>query len=75
MATTVWTTLDPIWCDRAQDNVVLSELRVLPEGFLRQGNEFRVNARRCSYAVQCNMAGASCQWAFTNPEFDPLSPG
>jgi hypothetical protein len=73
MATAVWTSLDSVWCDKAQDHVVLSELRVLPEGFLRQGKEFRVNARRCSHAIECNMAGCSCQWAFTNPDFDPLS--
>jgi hypothetical protein len=73
MAVLTWTSLDPTWCERAKEDVVLSELRVFPEGFLRQANEFRVNARRCSHALQCNMAGTSCSWAFTNPDVDPLA--
>lgn len=72
MAVAVWTELDKIWCDRAQEDVVLQEKRVFPTGFLRQASEFRVAARHCSQALQCNMAGYPCKWAFTNPDYDPV---
>ncbi len=72
MAISVWTQLDRTWCQRAQEEVFLSEQRVFPEGLLRQAHEYRVDARRCSHALQCNLTGLACRWAFTNPEVEPL---
>jgi hypothetical protein len=72
MAIAIWAQSESVFCDRAQEEVVLSEQRVFPQGLLRQGLEYRVKARRCSHALQCNLSGPACRWAFTNPETDPL---
>jgi hypothetical protein len=73
MAISMWAQSQAVFCERAQEEVVLSEQRVFPQGLLRQGLEYRVQARRCSHALQCNLNGLACRWAFTNPEVEPLT--
>jgi hypothetical protein len=73
MATTVWTVVDTVWCERQGQHAQLLEQRVYPAEVL-PGVEpaFQVRARKCSFDVDCNLAGFTCRWAFNNPNYDPF---
>ena len=60
------------WCSRANQTTELREDRLAPADLLPDLSPPRVVARRCSLAIDCNMAGIPCSWAFTNPGFDPF---
>lgn len=70
MAIEKWATVGKKHCDLIALDVELRERRVYPTAdFLNtQGNEFRIKACTCSAAIQCNLAGISCQWAFNSPD-------
>jgi hypothetical protein len=53
---------------------VLMEERVYPHEIVPDcGPAYFVRARKCSYGLECNVAGYSCRWAWTNPENDPFA--
>ncbi len=72
MAREKWTTVGQKHCDLIALDVELKERRVYPTAdFLNtQGNEYRVEACTCTAAIQCNLAGIPCRWAFTSPDND-----
>jgi hypothetical protein len=51
----------------------LREERLMPADVLPDLSPPRLVARRCSLAVDCNVAEIPCSWAFTNPDFDPFN--
>ena len=59
-------------CDLINQQVELREQRVYPTAdFLRQfAAPYRVRACLCTAAVECNMAGIACKWAFNAPDTD-----
>ena len=72
MAVKVWEPIKIYLCDHVGEEVALeAELIYPPEWLPNQGA--RVNAHRCSKAVDCNLEGKpSCIWAGTNPIIDPF---
>lgn len=72
MATQKWIAVKREWCNLAEQDVELMELRVYPEDVIPGTQAYKVAARKCSVDVTCNMAGFPCKWAYTNPELDPF---
>lgn len=74
MAEQRWIILATKRCNLIGRDVELREQRLYPVAdFLRTtGNEYRVRACGCSAAIQCNLAGIPCQWAFTSPDNNRL---
>lgn len=72
MATVQWVTVRRLWCERAEAEAALMEERLYPADRLPDVPSYRVTARKCSHGIQCNLAGCSCKWAFTNPFYDPF---
>jgi hypothetical protein len=73
MSTTIWEKVDTLWCDHMQQPAELLEERVYPgEPMPDVGQPHQVKARKCSLAVQCNLAEYACRWAYTNPSLDPF---
>lgn len=72
MATVRWVSVRTQWCDRIGAEARLMEQRVYPADRLPDLPAYRVNARRCSLWLECNLAGCSCRWAYTNPAYDPF---
>lgn len=72
MAREKWITVEQKHCDLIALDVQLRERRVYPTAdFLNtQGNEYRVKECACTAAIQCNMAGIPCKWAFNSPDND-----
>lgn len=74
MAVIVWEIVDRHWCDLAQQQAELLEERVYPGDPLPDpGALYQVRGRKCALAVDCNRAGYSCRWAWTNPDYDPFA--
>ncbi len=61
------------WCSRAQQEAALWEERIPAPEMLGDLIADRVRARGCSLAIECNLVGFACQWAFTNPGMDPFA--
>ena len=61
-----------IWCDQIEDPASLVEERVyLGDSLAEQGvHNYRVIKRRCSRALECNIAEHPCQWSYLNPTGD-----
>jgi hypothetical protein len=73
MSKTVWTAVDRIWCDRMKQEAELLEQRVYPGDLVPDVDvPFQVRARKCSFDIECNLAGFTCRWAFSNPNGDPF---
>lgn len=72
MAVEQWVTVGAKHCDLIDLDVEMREGRVYPSSdFLRaQGNDHRVRGCVCTAAIQCNLAGIPCQWAFNSPGND-----
>jgi hypothetical protein len=70
MAKKEWVPVETIWCDQAEEETQLMEYRIYPDEILPEMQPYRVVARRCRTDIECNMAGYSCKWAFTNPDVD-----
>lgn len=70
MATEIWVEKDSKWCDLIGQDVVLAEKRVFPAEMMPDVLGYRVAGCRCTAAVDCNLAGIPCKWAFTNPTLD-----
>jgi len=72
VATVQWVTVKTQWCDRIGSEASLMEHRVYPDDRLPDLPAYRVTARKCSFGLECNLAGCSCQWAYTNQGYDPF---
>ncbi len=72
MAVEKWVTVGAKHCELIDLDVEMRERRVYPTSdFLHtQGNEHRVRGCVCTAAIQCNLAGIPCQWAFSSPGND-----
>jgi len=75
MATERWVTVGKRWCEFRQGEALLLERRIFPSGIQRYYRAPRVVERKCNCAIECNMAGYPCKWAYTNPERDPFREG
>jgi hypothetical protein len=74
MADSIWLVVDKIWCDRVDAEADLLEQRVYPPDVLPNAEGlYQVRARKCSYGVDCNLAGFTCRYAFNNPNYDPFA--
>jgi hypothetical protein len=74
MSTTVWKIVGQTSCVYTGWPAELLEQRVyFDEHVPDVGQPYRVLARKCSRALECNQAGYSCQWAYTNPGRDPFT--
>ncbi len=67
-----WHVLSERWCDAAQSEAKLMELRVYPPSDMMPDGTYLVAQRRCTLDVQCNCSDISCRWAFTNELNDPF---
>ena len=72
MSTSEWVLTRAAWCDRIGRKAKLMEWRVYPSEILPEIAGYRILARRCDSAIDCNLRGFSCRWAFTGPELDPF---
>jgi hypothetical protein len=72
MAVTEWVTVKAKWCDVIQTNARLEEKWVYPSGNLPDIPAYRVAGRRCSHALDCNLLGCHCVWAFSEIGDDPF---
>jgi hypothetical protein len=73
MAREKWVVVGKRWCEYRDAEAELLERRVFPSGVLRFYQPPRVVEQRCNCAIECNMAGYPCKWAFTNPDNDPFN--
>lgn len=73
MAKIVWERVSQVWCDHRKEMADLLEERVYPDELLpAPAGEFQVRARKCQFAIDCNLAGYPCKWSWTNPDYDPF---
>jgi hypothetical protein len=73
MSNSIWLVVDKVWCDRMKAEAELLEERVFAADVLPDAQvPYQVRARKCSLGVECNLAGYTCRWSFTNPSFDPF---
>lgn len=67
-----WRLVTSEFCSRARQSVCLVELhREAARG--RGEPEDQMLARACNLAIECNLVGFPCRWAFTNPDYDPFA--
>ncbi|MGA2112192.1 MAG: hypothetical protein ABSG98_08600 [Anaerolineales bacterium] len=72
MTTVLWRPVQTKLCERVGEVATLEVQLVFP-GELLPDQPPRVRSRRCSLALQCNQLDlATCIWAGTQPEYDPL---
>ena len=72
MAVRTWETQKIRFCDHAGSDVALEAEVVYPADSLPDQAP-RVQAHRCSRALECNMfCQPACVWAGTNPVYDPF---
>ena len=72
MATVIWRPVQTKRCERVGQIATLEVQLVYPAESLPD-QPARVRARRCSLALRCNQQDrATCVWAGTQPEYDPL---
>ena len=73
MTQSVWLVVDQVWCERAQAKADLLKERVYAGEVLPNVEaSFQVRARKCSFGLECNLAGFTCKFAFNNPNYDPF---
>lgn len=74
MSTIVWEVIDKTHCVYTGQAADLLEQRLYFDDPMPDvGRPFKVLARKCSLATECNLAGFSCKWAYTNPDRDPFA--
>lgn len=73
MAEERWITVGKRWCEFRNEEAELLERRAFPSGILRFYQAPRVLERKCSFAIECNMAGYPCKWSYINPDYDPFA--
>ncbi len=68
MAKVVWETVGRAFCEHRHEEAQLLEQRVYPDEALPDaGMPYQVRARKCSFDIDCNLAGYPCCCAGTNP--------
>jgi hypothetical protein len=72
MAGLSWREERRMLCPRAGQIARLWVEVVSPAELLGDEQHDQVRARRCDLDMECNLAGYSCRWAFTNPDLDPF---
>ena len=74
MATVTWEVVETWECERAQKLATLVERRVYPSEVLPDTleNRYKVLARQCTLATDCNVFGVGCKYSGLNPDIDPL---
>lgn len=74
MAYQTWITVDRKTCEKLNREVEMRELRAYPAAdFLRTfERRFQVSSCSCSAALECNLAGVPCRWAFNSVESEPF---
>lgn len=75
MAVEKWVTVKKQWCDVIADEAKLMERRVYAANVMPDTEPYRVLERKCSAALQCNLLGCTCRWAYTGPTVDRFSSG
>ena len=70
MASEQWVTIGRKHCELIEQDVAVMERRVYSADVIPGLGAYRVKERKCTAAIDCNMAGVPCSWAFTNPESD-----
>jgi len=73
MSVTGWFTVKTTWCERAGRHARLLEQRVYPAEILPDTLGYRVRARKCECAIDCNLSEFPCRWAYIRPEHDPFA--
>ena len=74
MAKTVWEVIGCVFCQHTGKEAELLEERIYPDDPLPDaGAPFKVRARKCASAIECNVSGYPCCWAYTNPDLDPFA--
>jgi len=72
MSNKSWQVIKTCYCHHINQQVGLEAKLVYPAERLPEQAP-RVLAHRCSQGMNCNLDGRpSCQWAGTNPAFDPF---
>ena len=73
MAVKTWETIKIRYCEHAGCEVALEAEAVYPADMLPD-QPARLAAHRCSHGAACMMTGNStCQWAGSNPAYDPFA--
>lgn len=67
MADVRWVKIDGRWCELINRDIEILEERVYPAEIMPDLGGYRVLACRCTAAIDCNLAGVRCQYAYTNP--------
>ncbi len=70
MASNNWVKTGGKWCDFVHQDVEILEQRAYPDDRLPDMIGYQVVGRKCTAAIDCNMLGVPCKWAFTNPNSD-----
>lgn len=70
MATEKWVVVKTQWCDVIQREAELLERRVYPASHVPDGERYRVLSQKCSAAIECNLLGCTCKWAYTDSTVD-----
>ncbi|GAB4146319.1 MAG: hypothetical protein Fur0021_04320 [Candidatus Promineifilaceae bacterium] len=70
MATEKWVKIDAHYCDIIEREAEIEELRRYPADVVPDTLGYQVVARKCTAAIECNLLGCQCQWAYTNPTVD-----
>jgi hypothetical protein len=72
MAIETWVVVGQKNCDLIQQDVELREQRVYASADLLRdfAGAYRIRACVCTAAIDCNLAGISCKWAFNAPATD-----
>ena len=73
MATETWIRTQTFHCPHLDAEAHIYERRVYPNDPIPSLQGPRILARRCSLAIECNLAEVPCRYAFTNPDLDPLN--
>jgi hypothetical protein len=72
MTEKVWQPIKIHFCHHVGKEVAFEAELIYPADLLPDQGP-RVNAHRCSRAIDCNLEGkVSCIWAGTNPVIDPF---
>ena len=72
MAVKSWEAIKVRYCERADCEVALEAEVIHPAEFLPDQAP-RVGSHRCSRGFECSTLNrATCQWAGTNPGYDPF---
>ena len=70
MAAEKWVTIDSQFCEIIQREAEIQELRRFPAEMVPDTLGYQVVAHKCTAAIECNLIGCQCQWAYTNPSVD-----